>query len=142
MPAWYLVNGIPMSDFCSPRFFDPVRPGPGRYSFTGEVAEPMQILEGGYVSWIDPRDSTLYMLVGGSTEPEALFGIEDLARSALPLRTLVDTDPRTPRLSREELHKARAAIAGLGGFEGVRSASQSTAVAIAQTLLSLASEWD
>jgi hypothetical protein len=142
MPAWYLVNGIPVSDFCTPRFFDPVRFGPGRYSFTGEIAYPMEILDGGYVSWIDPRDSTLYMLAGGSREPMRLFGIEDLARGSTPLRTLVDTDPRTPRLSQEELHEAGTSISGLGGFEGVLDASRSTAVAIAQSLVSLASEGD
>jgi hypothetical protein len=142
MPAWYLVNGLPVSDFCTPRFFDPVRADVGRYSFTGEIEHPMQILDGGYVSWLDPRDSTVYALAGGSQQPMALFGIEELARSSAPLRTLVDTDPRTPRLPTGEMRLARTSIAGLGGFEGALAASQSTAIATAEALASLATERD
>jgi len=142
MPSWYLVNGLPMSDFCAPRYFDPVRADTGRYSFSGEIELPMQILDGGYVSWIDPRDSTVYMLAGGTIEPVALLGEPELARSSLPLRTLVDTNPLTPRLIDEPVRKARPAIADLGGVEGTRNASVSTATAIAQTLVSLAAETD
>jgi hypothetical protein len=142
MPAWYLVNGLPVSDFCTPRFFDPVRADAGRYSFTGEIEHPMQILHGGYVSWLDPRDSTVYALTGGSRQPIALFGVEELARSSAPLRTLVDTDPRTPRLPVDGMRPARTSIAGLGGFEGTLEASQRTALSTAEALASLVTERD
>ena len=43
-----------MSDFYTPRFFDPlVAPGV-RYSFTGALTEPRQVLRGGYLSWARP----------------------------------------------------------------------------------------
>ena len=46
------------------------RPGQGRYSFTGEIEGPLQILDGGYLSWIDPADSGLYQLgVGRAASP-------------------------------------------------------------------------
>ncbi len=49
----YSVNGVPVSDFITPRFYDPlVTPGT-RYSFTGAIKAPRQILPGGYISWIN-----------------------------------------------------------------------------------------
>jgi len=49
----YSANGILVSDFYTPRFFDPlVSPGV-RYSFTGAITEPRQVLAGGYLSWVD-----------------------------------------------------------------------------------------
>lgn len=47
----YTVNGILVSDFVTPRFYDPRRTAGGCYSFTGAVTEPLQVLEGGYISW-------------------------------------------------------------------------------------------
>jgi hypothetical protein len=49
----YTVNGILVSDFYSPRYFDPVAAPGVRYSFTGALQEPRQVLQGGYLSWLD-----------------------------------------------------------------------------------------
>lgn len=47
----YSVNGEVVSDFYTPRFFDPsVSPGV-RYSFSGKITAPRQVLPGGYLSW-------------------------------------------------------------------------------------------
>lgn len=51
----YTVNGILLSDFYTPHFFDPVSSPNVRYSFTGAIKEPKQVLEGGYLSWMDPQ---------------------------------------------------------------------------------------
>lgn len=52
--AHYTVNDVAVSDFYTPSYFDPV-PTPGtRYSFTGTISEPRQVLEGGYLSWLEP----------------------------------------------------------------------------------------
>jgi len=49
----YTINGILMSDFITPHFYDPaVTPGT-RYSFTGAVKAPRQLLPGGYISYVD-----------------------------------------------------------------------------------------
>src|SRR5215208_3036389 len=50
----YTVNDILVSDFYTPRFFDPHRVDGVRYSFTGAITQPGQILRGGYISWHDP----------------------------------------------------------------------------------------
>lgn len=50
----YTVNGVLVSDFYTPHFFDPVAAPRVRYSFTGAITQPVEILDGGYVSWWDP----------------------------------------------------------------------------------------
>jgi hypothetical protein len=51
----YQVNGIQVSDFYTPHFFEPVAISGVRYSFTGAIDAPRKVLEGGYISW---KDST------------------------------------------------------------------------------------
>jgi hypothetical protein len=50
----YSVNGITLSDFYTPHFFDPVASSSVRYSFTGAIKKPRQVLKDGYLSWLDP----------------------------------------------------------------------------------------
>lgn len=50
----YSVNGIPVSDFYTPDFFLPVPSQNVRYSFTGAIGQPRSILQGGYISWLNP----------------------------------------------------------------------------------------
>src|SRR5205814_1452025 len=49
----YEVNGIMVSDFYTPNFFDPVTASGVRYSFSGAIDAPRKVLEGGYLSWHD-----------------------------------------------------------------------------------------
>jgi hypothetical protein len=50
----YTVNGILVSDFYTQNFFDPVESQGVRYSYTGAIKRPRQVLPGGYISWHDP----------------------------------------------------------------------------------------
>jgi hypothetical protein len=50
----YDVNGIRLSDFYTPNYFDPVETTGIRYSFTGAIKAPKQVLKYGYLSWMDP----------------------------------------------------------------------------------------
>src|SRR5260370_19233752 len=50
----YSVNGIVASDFCTPRYFDPIQAIGVQYSFTGAVPGPRQLLTDGYITWHDP----------------------------------------------------------------------------------------
>jgi hypothetical protein len=49
----YQVNGVLMSDFYTPEYFDPVPVSTVRYSFTGALTAPRQVREEGYISWHD-----------------------------------------------------------------------------------------
>lgn len=50
----YTSNGVLVSDFYTPHFFDPVAADGVRYSFTGAITKPLEVLDGGYLSWWDP----------------------------------------------------------------------------------------
>jgi hypothetical protein len=50
----YTINNLLVSDFYTPHYFDPVQTAAVRYSFTGAITEPRQVLQGGYLSWQDP----------------------------------------------------------------------------------------
>ncbi|MCW3126625.1 MAG: hypothetical protein JWO03_2283 [Bacteroidetes bacterium] len=52
----YSVNGIWLSDFYTPNYFDPVTAPGVRYSFTGAITEPLQVLQNGYLTWFNPDD--------------------------------------------------------------------------------------
>jgi hypothetical protein len=58
----YSVNGILLSDFYTPRFFDPVASSGVQYSFTGALKEPLQVLDGGYISWWEPSTTHVFQL--------------------------------------------------------------------------------
>ena len=135
LATYYPVNGVPVSDFYTPRYFDPVRTEGVRYSFTGAIERPLQILEGGYVTWLDPRDSGLYQLQAGAEEPLLLADIVELRNSSTPLRIMVDGAPQTPRVALEPLSLATSAAAGAA--DAVIEASQSAALRTAEAVLSL-----
>jgi hypothetical protein len=51
--ASYKVDGIALSDFYTPQFFDAVATPHVRYSYTGAITAPRQVLKGGYLTWFD-----------------------------------------------------------------------------------------
>jgi hypothetical protein len=137
---WYPVNGVKVSDFYTPRYFDPVRNPAAFYSFTGALERPLDLLDGGYITWIDPRDSGLYQLRGGEDEPVLLADIAALARTSAPLRTVVDTNAASPRVTARSLRAAPSATAARGSEGAVRDASEAAALRTAEAFLSLAAE--
>jgi hypothetical protein len=59
----YSIDGIWVSDFVTPSFYDPVATPNARYSFTGAITAPRQILPGGYISWLDPQSDQLMQIL-------------------------------------------------------------------------------
>jgi hypothetical protein len=58
----YQVNGVLVSDFYTPNFFDPAQATGVRYSFTGAIDGPRQVLDGGYISWEEPVSGDWFQL--------------------------------------------------------------------------------
>ena len=50
----YVINNVPVSDFCTPRFFDAAPSAGARYSFTKALKAPRRVLRDGYMIWHDP----------------------------------------------------------------------------------------
>ena len=50
----YEIDGVAVSDFYTPRYFDPAPRAGVRYCHTGAITRPRQVLRGGYLSWRVP----------------------------------------------------------------------------------------
>ena len=59
----YQSNGIAVSDFITPHYYEPSAALGMRYSFGGHIKAPHQVLNGGYVSFGDPTTNQWYQVV-------------------------------------------------------------------------------
>ena len=50
----YVIDGVTVSDFYTPKYFSTVFNPADRYSHTGAITKRRQVLQGGYLSWHDP----------------------------------------------------------------------------------------
>ena len=93
----YMVDDVLVSDFYTPRFFDPTLASGVRYSFTGKVTRPRQILPGGYISWLNPKLGIMQQLrrFGGGPEIVDLPGTP-AASGRKTLRGFVDEQTKPP----------------------------------------------
>jgi hypothetical protein len=57
----YTINGIAVSDFITPNFYLAETENL-QYSFTGKITMPMEILFGGYISWLDPTTNDMMQI--------------------------------------------------------------------------------
>ena len=68
-PFAYRINGVKVSDFYTPHYFEPHKSPGVRYSFTGAITEPKQVLRGGYLSWYDSDKKTWWQRSWFGTKP-------------------------------------------------------------------------
>jgi len=113
----YPVNGVNVSDFITPHYYDPVSSQGVRYSFTGAIQEPHQVLEAGYVSFEDPATSRWYQIFvqNGKVISQELPA-NDLRQ--MPIREATDDAARKFRAKhppKKAAKKAMGAVAGMSG---------------------------
>jgi hypothetical protein len=114
----YTVNGITLSDFYTPSFFEPVRAPGVRYSYTGAVTEPREVLSGGYLSWHDPVSDHWWQEVYFGAKPE-FRDLGVFSQKTGSLRSLIDrlTYPESlkhltaARTDLQAAHSYRSAVA-------------------------------
>lgn len=95
----YTVNGVLVSDFYTPNYFDPLSASGVRYSYTGAITSPREVLAGGYLSWRDPATGNWFQHhhVGGQLQLKDLGPLQPGAES---LRAMIDAlTPETQRLA-------------------------------------------
>jgi hypothetical protein len=56
----YTVNGVAVSDFVTPSYFDPNPVTAARYTFNGSITKPRTVAPYGYLVWLDPADGQYY----------------------------------------------------------------------------------
>jgi hypothetical protein len=54
--AQYTIDGIAVSDFYTPHYFDDVKTDGVHYSRTKKITAPREVLKGGYLTWYDPEE--------------------------------------------------------------------------------------
>ena len=77
----YAIQGIAVSDFITPHFYDPVVTNGAKYSFTGAIKRPRGLLKGGYISyvntesdeweqilWVDPNGPPQLKVLGPASQ--------------------------------------------------------------------------
>jgi hypothetical protein len=125
----YTVNDILVSDFITPNFYDPKRADGVRYSFTGALPGPRQILRGGYISWHDPvSDHWWQQIWFGQRKQYRDLGVFDAA-SGRSLRSWVDGQTEHPGIDqglRKSNPALRAAVA-VGEETAAAAGSKATA---------------
>lgn len=83
----YTIQGISVSDFITPRFYDPVVTAGTRYSFGGNIKRPREILPGGYISFINPQKDEIEQILFLGEAPQ----LRDLGPvNGASLRVFVD----------------------------------------------------
>jgi hypothetical protein len=125
----YSANGILVSDFYTPNYFDPVSAPGVRYSFTGSITEPRQMLSGGYLSWVDPASSHWWQEIWFEGDKPSFrdLGVIDQkttgnVRAAIDRLTIEDTLKAIGR------GRKKAAAAGLTSAVLAKSSSSMAAI--------------
>ncbi len=109
----YSVNGVLVSDFYTPHYFDP-KPVVGvRYSFTGAINKPRQVLRGGYLSWHDPVTDHWFQQTFFGAAPE-FRDLGVLAQSAGSIRRQIYQ--RTPKAFTTRVPQGSMALMASGGI--------------------------
>lgn len=86
----YQIDGVMVSDFITPDFYDPDGSAGARYSFTGAIKSPREILPGGYISWVDPETNEMKQILW--VDPDGPPKMNDLGRAppGMSLREFVE----------------------------------------------------
>jgi hypothetical protein len=122
--AAYAIDGVAVSDFCTPRFFGEAG---SACSFTGSVRDPFDPAPGGNVTWL-ADDGLLYQ---ARTDLRGRVGVHGgftpAGRGRMLLRELIDlltpdrlprlaNAPRTPRILESEKSARRSRFTNLTRF--------------------------
>jgi hypothetical protein len=105
----YTINGIAVSDFITPHFYDPMVTAGTRYSFTGAVKAPRQILPGGYISWVNTVQDEWQQLLWVDPSQKPYIQNIGTADQSKNLREWIDTLPSTLKFYREVRKRKSAA---------------------------------
>jgi hypothetical protein len=124
----YTVNDILVSDFYTPHFFDPHAAAGVRYSFTGAITKPRQVLRGGYLSWHEPvSDHWWQELWFGQRRQHRELGVFEAKTESL--RAWVDGQTEHPGIDQGLKKSAGALKAAVAlGEETAASASSKAEV--------------
>lgn len=111
----YEIDGIKMSDCVTPQFYDDAFKKDTRYSITGAVKAPRQILPGGYISYINELTDEIEQIVWvDPTQPPRYNTLGKVDQAYRPLRAWIDAKMT------HEIRKVRAKMRSFPMLPAVR----------------------
>lgn len=114
----YTSNGVHVSDFITPHYYDPSQKTSTIYSFGGNIQSPHQVLDGGYVSFGDPKTNHWYQVLveNGKAVTKSLGIIKTNGRSLR--ETIDDISRRTHSNNRFQARAPKTMKAAAGSGNG------------------------
>lgn len=80
----YEVGGVPASDFLLPSFYRSSARGTNRYSFLGRLTYPLEVADGGYITFVDPADGHVWQrFVSDGNVEDHDWGVQELGAEML-----------------------------------------------------------
>jgi hypothetical protein len=124
----YTVNGILVSDFYTPSYFDPVAASGVRYSYTGAITEPRQVLRGGYLSWLDSTTNHWWQETWFDGDQPAFRDIGPIDQKAGNVRSQIDRLTESARAKVTTDGREEASAAGLTSAIAQRATTSKAAM--------------
>jgi hypothetical protein len=121
----YSADGVLVSDFYTPNFFDPKAASGVRYSFTGDIRGPRKVLDGGYISWWDPTSKHLFQAFVEGTKSQIVD--QGLVPDGLSLREHSDrkSEKRRSKVIRSGVPKGLLQTAMVRNIAGAPASGKS-----------------
>jgi hypothetical protein len=107
----YTINGILVSDFYTPNYFDPVRADGVRYSYSGKLNAPRQVLRDGYLSWYVPSTKTWWQRNWFSGAKAVDGPIKDFKPTGTNIRSAIDRHTEAARARAHQKPSSTAKLA-------------------------------
>jgi hypothetical protein len=108
----YSINGVLVSDFYTPNYFDPIASTAVRYSFTGAIKEPRDVLAGGYLSWLNPVSGEWWQETWFSGTQSSFRSLGKLDGAKASIRSQIDR--MTARATQQAIAPGRKAARAAG----------------------------
>jgi hypothetical protein len=86
----YSIQGLVVSDFLTPHYYDPVVTPGTRYSFKGSLTAPRQMLRGGYISYVDEATDEWMQILWVNPGPPVYNKLGPAPSGAKSMRLWVD----------------------------------------------------
>ena len=116
----YLIDGYSVSDFITPHYYEAVESTATRYSFTGAIKRPRQLLQGGYISFVNPQEDVMQQILWvDPSKPPQLKTLGPASGSSLRVFVETQTLSTTHKFRAERRKKSSADIGRLREYRSI-----------------------
>jgi len=136
----YTINGLIVSDFATPRYFDPIVLPDGRCSFTGALQRPREILKDGSLAWREPESGVWWQWEWIRASQPRFVSLGRLGPNSFALREAIDSQLLMPWLYEGAPAAHREVVKAQTRRDSTRAASRARAAELRLRISALADE--